>query len=41
MIESCWCFLLVGSDAYVFTFCECLIPVALCCFYQKLWVKNS
>jgi len=41
MIEACWCFLAVGSNAYVSTFCESLIPVALCCFYQKRWVKNS
>jgi len=41
MIESFWCFLLVGSNAYVSTFCESLIPVDLCCFCQKPWVTNS
>jgi len=41
MIESCWCFLLVGGKAYISTYCESLIPVALCCFYQILWVQNS
>jgi len=35
------CFLLVGSNTCVSNLCESLIPMALYCFCQEPWAKNS